>query len=184
MKISVHQPNLVPHFGFFYKMSQSDLFILLSQCQFEKNGYQNRFFIQSTGKWITKPVCHGLEPLYKKQYVDGNNLTRMNTDFILWMRDLLSIDTRVVPDIATSSTSTQRLIDNLNHYGATVYVTHPSAKDKYLDEKLIRGAGIDIEYSDHRLAKFNILELLLEHGIEGVQAQLYKKPQIKVVQSG
>lgn len=177
MRISCHQPNFVPHFGFFYKMSQSDIFVILSQVQFEKNGYQNRYFLQGPQKWVTMPVNHGLESIYQKEYVGGQNLYDLNTRFIEWVVDVLGIETSIVPDVVTDSRSTQRLIDNLNHYGATVYITNPSAKDKYLDEDLIRRAGIDIEYSDHPEAKLNILEMFEKYGIDGTRRQLWKSKQ-------
>jgi hypothetical protein len=96
------------------------------------------------------------------------------------MWDLLGIETELVFDIATNSFSTQRLIDNLNHYGATVYVTNPGAKDKYLDEEAIKSAGIDIEYSKPQNANLNILEMLEQFGIEGTKKQLWKPAKIKV----
>lgn len=152
-----------------------DLFIILEQVQFEKNGYQNRYFLQKKQKWVTMPVEHGLEPIYKKKYTNGEDLARLNVDFIFWMRNVLSIHTKITRDVYTESRSTQRLIDNLNFYGATTYVTSPSAKDKYLDEQAIRDAGIDIEYCTHPLAKMNILEMLEDYGIEGTRAQLYQR---------
>ena len=66
------------------------------------------------------------------------------------------------------------LIDNLNFYGASTYITHPSAKSKYLDEDLIVGAGITVEYSTSVYEKFNILEMFEKLGIEGTKKQLWK----------
>ena len=40
MRISIHQPNFVPWYPFFQKIQQCDKFIILTHCQFEKNGYQ------------------------------------------------------------------------------------------------------------------------------------------------
>lgn len=174
MRVGIHQPNFVPHFGFFYKMSMCDLFVILEQVQFEKGGYQNRYYLQGKKRWITMPVQSGLEPIYKKVYASGQPLSRLNTDFIFWMRDVLSINTQIKRDVYTNSRGTQRLIDNLNYYGATTYVTSPSAKEKYLDEEAIRKTGIDIEYSSHPLSNLNIMEMLEEYGIEGTRAQLWK----------
>ena len=52
MKISIHQPNFVPWYPFFQKIQQCDKFIILTHCQFEKNGYQNRFNFNDKG-WVT-----------------------------------------------------------------------------------------------------------------------------------
>ena len=43
MRVSIHQPNFVPWYPFFQKIKEVDKFIILKECQFEKNGYQNRF---------------------------------------------------------------------------------------------------------------------------------------------
>ncbi len=54
MIISIHQPNFMPWNPFFEKIQQSDMFVCLTQCQFEKNGYQNRFNFND--KWYTMSV--------------------------------------------------------------------------------------------------------------------------------
>ena len=45
MTITIHQPNFMPWYPFFEKIQQADIFVLLGHCQFEKNGFQNRFSI-------------------------------------------------------------------------------------------------------------------------------------------
>jgi hypothetical protein len=129
------------------------------------------------------PVHHGLDPIYKKIYTNGESLFQLNTDFILWVGRVLGIKTKIVFDVVSDSRGTQRILDNLNHYGANVYVTNPSAKDKYLDEELLRNAGIDIEYSSHQNEKLNILEMFEQFGIEGTRKQLFK-PMDEVKKSG
>lgn len=42
MKISIHQPDLLPYSGFWYKMATSDGFIVSKHDQFQKHGYQRR----------------------------------------------------------------------------------------------------------------------------------------------
>lgn len=180
MRIGIHQPNFVPHFGFFHKMSMCDAFIILEQVQYEKNGYQNRYFLQGKQKWITMPIKHGVDQIFNKYYTNGESLVQLNTEFILWVMRVLSIKTVLWKDVVTDSRSTQRLLDNLNHYGATHYVTSPGAKDKYLDEDLIKKAGIDIIYSKHPNDKMNILEMFETFGIEGTRKQLYQKPDAAV----
>lgn len=181
MRIACHQANFVPHFGFFYKMSQADKFIILKQCQFEKNGYQNRYYLQGKKRYVTMPVQSGLEPLVNKRYANGEWLVGLNMEFIQWAKRVLSIETQIVSDVITVSRGTQRLIDNLNYYGAKTYVTHPSAKDKYLDEELIKSCGMDIEYSTHPLEKENILEMFETFGIEGTRRQLWKPAKVGAI---
>ena len=68
MIVTIHQPNFVPWYPFFQKMEQADLFILLGHCQFEKNGFQNRFQLENT--WNTFSVKKGKEPIIEKQYIN------------------------------------------------------------------------------------------------------------------
>ena len=39
MKIAIHQPNFFPWYPFFEKIKNCDIFIILTHCQFEKNGF-------------------------------------------------------------------------------------------------------------------------------------------------
>lgn len=58
MIVAIHQPNLFPWLGFFDKMANSDLFILLDHVPFTKRGYQNRVAIKTPNgqQWLTVPV--------------------------------------------------------------------------------------------------------------------------------
>ncbi len=60
MRVTIHQPNFLPWLGFFDKVDQSDLFILLDNVQFEKNDWQNRNRIKGPdgAQWLTVPVYH------------------------------------------------------------------------------------------------------------------------------
>jgi len=56
--VSAHQPNFAPWVGFFDKMLQSDVLVLLDTVQFIKRGYQNRTRVKGPGgaQWLTVPV--------------------------------------------------------------------------------------------------------------------------------
>lgn len=58
MIIAIHQPNYFPGLGFFSKIAQCDLFILLDDVAFSKNSYINRVQVLCSGKpkWLTLPV--------------------------------------------------------------------------------------------------------------------------------
>jgi hypothetical protein len=56
--VTIHQPEHLPWLGFFNKIDQADLFVLLDVVQFRKNYFQNRNRILGPGgtAWITVPV--------------------------------------------------------------------------------------------------------------------------------
>lgn len=58
MLITIHQPEHMPWLGFFNKMNNADVIILLDNCPFRKNYYQNRNRIRGSSglDWITVPV--------------------------------------------------------------------------------------------------------------------------------
>ena len=66
MKVTIHQPAFMPWYPFFQKMQLADKFIFLTNCQFEKNGYQNRFNIND--KWYTMRTHKGNVDIINKTY--------------------------------------------------------------------------------------------------------------------
>ena len=51
MKVSIHQPDLLPYSGFWFKMATSDAFVLAVHDQFQKHGYQRRVKMRDT--WVS-----------------------------------------------------------------------------------------------------------------------------------
>lgn len=58
MIVSIHQPEYLPWLGFFDKMAKSDVFVILDNVQFQKNGFQNRNKIKTSRgwQWLTVPI--------------------------------------------------------------------------------------------------------------------------------
>jgi len=59
MIVTIHQPEHMPWLGFFHKIAQADVYVLLDNVQFTKNNWQNRNrFIDRYGKlfWLSVPV--------------------------------------------------------------------------------------------------------------------------------
>lgn len=91
MICAIHQPNLVPWYPFFEKMAAADVFVILTDCQFEKGGYQNRFNAQ--GQWYTMPVYRGLDSILHKRYVSPheswarivNRISMVNNEWANWL---------------------------------------------------------------------------------------------------
>ncbi len=122
------------------------------------------------------PVQSGLEDINAKHYVSGLRLLDHNMDIIRWIAKSLDIKADIVYDQPTSLRGTERLIYNLKMQSATVYVTNPEAKDKYLHEDSIRDAGIAIEYcKTPKHLQICIWEAFERYGIEGTKKQLYRE---------
>lgn len=58
MTVSIHQPNFIPWLGYFYKISRSDVFVLLDDVQYTKNSFINRNKLKTANgpAWLTLPV--------------------------------------------------------------------------------------------------------------------------------
>jgi hypothetical protein len=58
--VTIHQPEFVPWLGFFNKIWQSDVFIIMDNVQFKKNHFENRNKIRALNDqrwtWIKVPV--------------------------------------------------------------------------------------------------------------------------------
>ncbi len=55
---SCHQPNFLPWIGYFHKVKNSDIFVILDEVQYPKNSVANRNRIKSVqgGEFITVPI--------------------------------------------------------------------------------------------------------------------------------
>jgi len=57
--VSIHQPEHFPYLGYFQKMADTDMFVLLDNVNYRKNYFQNRNrFVNKNGveEWFTIPV--------------------------------------------------------------------------------------------------------------------------------
>jgi hypothetical protein len=67
--IAAHQPNFMPNLAFFYKMSKADLFVLVTNLQFERQeGWQRRnVFKEKNGKFmLTVPLLGSQNQMIKE----------------------------------------------------------------------------------------------------------------------
>lgn len=166
-KIAIHQPNFLPWLPFFYKMEKCDTFILMINCQFEKNGYQNRANVFE--KWWTFPVLNGTCEIKDKKYANGLKLIDVNIPFIIDYARLLNIDiSKIHFDFPTDKRATDRIIEICKRFDCDQYLTNPEATVKYLDERLMNDNGIEIvscqlppEHRKHLFEAFN------DYGLQG-----------------
>lgn len=149
-----------------------DVFIILNNVQFEKNNYQNRYLTR--GNWVTKSVSHGMELIKDKKYSSGQSLNDLNIKWINVIKDTLEIETQIkFPRWGSSDNKTMRLIQEIKMVGGSIYVTNQDAKNKYLDEELMRTNGIEIEYCNvPKHLQIHTFEAFEQFGIDGCIKQL------------
>ena len=151
MKITMHQPLHFPYLGFFQKMKEADLFILLDDVKFVKNEFYNRNRFKNKSM-IFNQVKVSSDPKWKKKLIKQMNqnfggdfshfyleeyICNINMTSIRYLRNKLGIDTPLkrASDYFITSTSSQRLVDICHAAGATEYISGPHGRN-YLDEKL------------------------------------------------
>lgn len=174
MKIGIHQPNLAPWLPYFYKMHKSDIFVVMINCMYEKNGFQNRFNVDNG--WITKPVVGGACLIKEKYYTDGMKLIDVNMPLIIGFAKLLGINTSKIHfDFPTTNSGTARIIEICKRFDCDQYLTNPSATEKYLDAKMMNDSGVEIVGCDlPNQYKVSIFEALEEWGIDGCKKIINK----------
>lgn len=74
MIITIHQPEYLPWIGFFDRVSKADIFVILDDVQYQKNGFINRNKIKTSQgwQWLTVPVKER-ESMKKINEVEINN---------------------------------------------------------------------------------------------------------------
>lgn len=70
--VAIHQPQYLPYLGFFHKLRHADVFVILDNIQFQKNGLQNRNKIKTHHgwQWLTVPVLHRLGQAIRDVRID------------------------------------------------------------------------------------------------------------------
>jgi len=191
MILSVHQPTFFPHYQFFEKVRKSDKFVFFCSAQYEKAGYQNRFWMNN--KWYTMSVNHGEIPIYDKQYINSEkdwnriksslpeyryilnifddcfkystNLQNINVDIIERIWQILGIKKEwyeFIDNFIPELDKTDKLIYLCRQYKADTYLSGIGAK-KYLDESKFGKAGIKLIWQKETKAVGKpILEVLKE----------------------
>ena len=73
MIVGIHQPEYIPWLGFFKKMMNSELFVLLDDVQFEKKSWQNRNRIRTKNEtvFLSVPVHAHLDSKLNDVKIDN-----------------------------------------------------------------------------------------------------------------
>lgn len=185
MVVSIHQPHFIPWYPFFQKIKRSDVFVILTHCQYRKNYFQNRFNIED--KWFTLSVNKGLEPIVNKKYVNyiedwnkiktnlpqykhilsefdeyiTDDLVFTNTAIIRKIAEKLDIKTTIVSDTYTDLKSTDRLVKICKEYKATKYLAGCGGSKLYLEVDKFNNEGMEVEFlQPEHLIKVPIIKVL------------------------
>ena len=81
--IATHQPNYIPWMGYFYKISQCDIFVFLDDVQFSKTGAHNYHYIKTPDGLLKLkiPVKHGfIDPINKIITNDNSGWKKRHLD--------------------------------------------------------------------------------------------------------
>lgn len=172
MRVAIHQPNLVPWRPFFAKMAAVDVFVVLTQCQFNREHYQHRFKLHD--KWYTMSVDHvrHRDLIANRTYADPHkdwdfikrrlpqyagwfsqfddcidrSLVKTNFAIILRIAEQLGLNpSRIVYDPIPSCTGTDRLVEICRAVGATTYLAGRSGAS-YMELEKFAAAGITVEH--------------------------------------
>jgi hypothetical protein len=182
MRIAIHQPNFLPWYPFFQKIKEVDRFVILKECQFEKNNYQNRFNLND--RWHTMSVNKGLEPIKNKIYLSSTkdwnkikvnleeytdilnsfdnciseNLFETNARIICKICSILDIDTEIVFDYSTELKSTDRLVDLCRYYGATGYLSGSGGAKEYLDLSVFGDINVEFQSNSNKVHSLEFIK--------------------------
>ena len=185
MIVSIHQPNFMAWYPFFKKVQEADVFVILSNCQYQKNGDQNRFTID--GQRYTMSVNGSFDLISNKKYINykkdwnkiktnlsgryrkeleyfdpfiSDSMAQTNSDIINEIVRLLGIKTKIEYDYPTDLCGTDRLLDICKKYGASVYLSGKSGVN-YLEKEKFYNENISIIYQTYKEEdKLPILEVI------------------------
>lgn len=70
---AIHQPQYLPYLGFFHKLSQADIYIVMDNVEFLRRGLQHRNKVKTKDgdQWLTVPVLHQQKQLINQVQINN-----------------------------------------------------------------------------------------------------------------
>lgn len=197
LRVAIHQPNFLPWMGYFQKILQCDVFVILDDVDIPKKGgsWFNRVQVLIGGRpqWISVPIQRGSGPQRLNETKTSNQQWRTEiagtiqmaysrasnyketmdliekifaheTEFlsewninsiqqILTHLDVLCPEIVLSSDVKLETKATERLRDLISAVGGTTYLCG-NGSSGYLNESVLRDAGIGIEYQKFNLKRY------------------------------
>lgn len=164
--IAIHQPNFLPWLGYFYKIKQADIFVILDNVQYTKNSICNRNKIknqQGEAAWITVPVLtskglnqnfNQIEIDYKqkwqKKIVRTIEQTYKKTPFFtLYFDELKGILEKEYPNLSKLNINLIKYINNKLDIKTPVYTASEIDKDFGTKTDLVIGICKHFEINNY-----------------------------------
>jgi hypothetical protein len=191
MRLACHQPNYFPNQNYFDKIAACDLFIILDDVQFEKNGFTNRNRIPGDDKelWMTIPIIHKYGQLIKdvvivkdywkrKHYqtleckYDKGKCEAIKSFFDYESDSLIDWNIRslkyVMSDLEYITSSMLRIetrsterLIDICNKVGADTYVSGIGSKKYMDMELFAKAGIEVEFMLIKTEPYSILDTLL-----------------------
>lgn len=184
--IAVHQPNFLPWIGYFHKIVQSDIFVIIDEVQFVKGSVCNRNKIKSRdgeGLLITVPVklSKGFSQTFRKleiayeQNWDSKMLNLISNSygnckfFDEYYSDLSKILTVKYENLAALNITLIRYLCDLMNIQTPFYyqseIEQNLGKKNQLHISLCKLFNADTYLSGQGAKKYNDANLFSQHGI-------------------
>lgn len=83
MRITAHQPLYLPWIGFFDKISDAEILVILDSVQFSRNDFihRNKILINRSAHWLTIPIENSSSRIpIKDVRIEGNNWKRKHLE--------------------------------------------------------------------------------------------------------
>jgi len=184
--VGIHQPNLMPWLGYFYKMFKSDIFIFLDDVQIQKTGasYTNRVSINANGKaqFLTIPIKREsgtininetkfIDKRWKKKIIGNlqNNYAKAqyfkeNRDFIFELinyetSNLADYNMNFITNIAKKLNFDTKIVKSSNYNIKTTSTQRLIDLLKVLNGNVYLSGGGGDKYQDQQMYENNGIEL-------------------------
>ena len=167
MIVSIHQPDYIPYIGYFYKISRSDKFVFLDDCQFSNDNMHNWNRIktpQGECKWKKKhlktiEMNYLRAPYFKEIFPkfeelvnrDYTNIADMNIAVNTWIAKEFGFKAEFSrsSEMPIDTVNEERVIEICKMLGGDEYISGNGAR-AYQKQEHFDEAGVKLTYTDYK----------------------------------